>query len=453
MRFLAKMGLNEIYSFDKGIVKTFVFLLFMAIILRADQMVMSPAIPQIQKEFSLTDKEIGFVGSAFTLVAAVVTLIWGYLSDKFSRKILLISAILIGEIPCLLTAFATNYNQLFILRVLTGIGIGAMVPIAFSMIGDLFTEKQRPRAQAWYQMMGNLGVLLGMMIAGFIGPAYGWRLPFIIVSVPNFFFAITLLLTGKEPKRGSGELALKDLILKGKQYVRTMQLKDYLLLFKTRSNIWIFLQGIPGTVAWGVIPYFLIAFYVRHKFITIELATILLLLIGIGMMLGNLFGGILGNYLYSKNRFYLPVFCGVSQLIGIVPLLISLNWPPATVSSFSYIIPPAIFGFIGAVFISTAGPNVLAMLTNVNLPEHRGGISSIFNLTDSIGAGFGPMIGGLISYYYGLDFAMNLAVLFWIPCGFLFFVLATTLNKDVLRVNNLMELARKDIEDTDEIHT
>ncbi|MBT9164751.1 MAG: Bacillibactin exporter [candidate division WS2 bacterium] len=451
MRFLARMGLNEIYSFEKGIIRTFVFLIFMALILRADQMVMSPVIPFIQKEFAIGDKEIGFVGSAFTLVAAVVTLIWGYLSDKYPRKLLLISAILIGEIPCLLTAFATNYTQLLVLRVLTGIGIGAMVPIAFSILGDLFTEKQRPRAQAWYQMMGGMGVLVGMVVAGFVGPTYGWRLPFIIVSVPNFFFALTLLVGGKEPKRGAGEAALKELILGGKNYTRTMKLQDYLHLFKVPSNIWLFLQGIPGTVAWGVLPYFLITFYVRFKNLSVELATILLLIIGMGMIFGNLFGGIMGNWIYTKNRSYLPIFCGISQFLGVIPLIISLNWPAAPEPSFSYILFPALLGFLGAIFISSAGPNVLAMLANVNLPEHRGGISSIFNLTDSIGAGFGPMIGGLLSAYKGLDYAMHTSVLFWIPCGILFFILIFTLNKDVLRVNTLMENTRKELEQINDL--
>jgi len=51
---------------------------------------MSPSIQFIEEEFKIGDKEIGIVGSAFTLVAAVVTLLWGYLTDKFSRKWLLV---------------------------------------------------------------------------------------------------------------------------------------------------------------------------------------------------------------------------------------------------------------------------------------------------------------------------------------------------------------------------
>jgi len=86
-------------------------------------------------------------------------------------------AILLGEIPCLLTAFAQNYTQLLILRILTGIGIGEQVPVVFSIIGDLFTEKQRARAQAWYDAIIAVGVIVGMVVAGFLAPIYGWRLP------------------------------------------------------------------------------------------------------------------------------------------------------------------------------------------------------------------------------------------------------------------------------------
>lgn len=443
MRLFQKLGLDEIYGFQKGVLRSFSLLFFMFIILRADQMVMSPLIPDIQNEFAIGDYEIGLIGSAFTLVAAIVTLFWGYLSDKYSRKWLLVSAVLVGEIPCLLTAFARSYEELLILRIFTGVGIGGLVPVAFSMLGDLFTEKQRPRAQAWYQAMGAVGTLVGMVAAGFIGPALGWRVPFIIVSLPNFFFILAIIFGGAEPQRGAGELAVKDLVLGGKEYTRTLRVKDYLRMIVVPSNVWLFLQGIPGTVAWGVIPYYLVTFYTRYKGLSTEAATILLLILGLGVIVGNLLGGILGNRLYLKNRRYLPVFCGLSQLVGVVPLIATLAWPAPAEFSLGAIAAPALLGLVGAALIGTAGPNVQAMLINVNLPEHRGGISSIFNLTDSIGAGFGPYIGGLISASFGLDFAMRVSVLFWIPCGILFFVLALTLPRDTERVHQAMEEVRE----------
>jgi predicted MFS family arabinose efflux permease len=446
MGFFDHLGLSEVYSFKRNIIWTFVILLLMSVILLADQNVMSPNIQAIEDEFRITDREIGLVGSAFTLVAAIITLLWGYLSDKFSRKWLLVGAVLVGEIPCFLTGFAQNYSQLLVLRILTGIGIGGMVPVTFSLLGDLFTDRQRSTAQAWYQAISAVGILLGMIVAGFLGPALGWRIPFIVVSAPNFIFILMLIFMGGEPKRGSGEQEIKDLLLSGKEYRVRLQIKDYINLVKIPSNIWLFLQGIPGTVAWGILPFYLITFYQRHKGYSVELATILLLVLGLGTIVGKLFGGIIGNKLYLKSRKLLPIFNGVTTLIGIIPILVTLSWPAPQNPDIVSIIPPALFGFLGASIIAIAGPNVQAMLMNVNPPEYRGAISSIFNLTDSIGAGFGPFIGGLLSTARNLDFAMKTSALFWIPCGLLFFILIKYLPRDTEKLRRQMLEVRREME-------
>lgn len=445
MRVFEKMGLGEIYNFNRKVRFLFLILLVSGIILLADQNVMSPNIQAIENEFKIGDKEIGIIGSAFTLVASVVTLLWGYLSDKFSRKALLIVATLLGEIPCFLTGFAQSYQQMLFLRVLTGIGIGGTVPIAFSLLGDFFTEKTRPRAQAWYDAITTVGVLLGMIIAGFLGPVFGWRVPFMLVSAPNFLFVLGMLFT-KEPARGAGEQEIREFLIAGKQYRGSLRFKDYMRLLKVPTNIWVFLQGIPGTVAWGIIPYYLIVFYQRYKHFPVQLGTVLLIILGIGTVLGKLLGGIIGNKIYLKKRSLLPIFLGALQLVGVVPILITLWWPSPQNPTIKDALMPGLFGFLGALLISTSGPNVRAILMNVNLPEHRGAISSVFNLTDNIGMGVGPFIGGLISSIKGLDFAMIASALFWIPCGLLLFVVATSIEKDTLKVRSRMEEMRKEIE-------
>jgi predicted MFS family arabinose efflux permease len=207
----------------------------------------------------------------------------------------------------------------------------------------------------------------------------------------------------------------------------------------------LFIQGIPGTVAWGIIPFYLITFYYRHKHYPIQLGTVLLIILGLGTIAGKFVGGYIGNRLYLKKRAYLPILCGFSQLIGVIPVLITLYWPGKVNPTFFDILPPSLFGFLGAFFISFAGPNVKAMLMNVNLPEHRGAISSIFNLTDSIGAGFGPFVGGLISSISSLDTAMKISALFWIPCGLLFFVVAIFIHRDTEKVRKTMEKVREEM--------
>ncbi|HEY8543295.1 MAG TPA: MFS transporter, partial [Pseudothermotoga sp.] len=161
------------------------FLVVLLVLLNADQMVMSPTIGMIEDEFHVTDAHIGFVGAVFTIVGALISLVWGYLSDKYNRKNLLIYSILVGEIPCFMTAFSTSFGQLFFWRVLTGIGVGASFPIVYSLVGDMFDEVSRGKIVAILASAMSIGGILGMIVGGFVGPTFGWRIPFILVSLPN----------------------------------------------------------------------------------------------------------------------------------------------------------------------------------------------------------------------------------------------------------------------------
>ncbi len=446
MRFFEKFQLDEIYSFERGVRIFFILLLLSGIILLADQNVISPNIQAIENEFNIGDREIGFIASAYTIIAAVITFAWGYLTDKFSRKWLFIFATLLGEIPCFLSGFARNYNELLFLRILTGIGIGGIVPISFSLISDFFTEKQRGRGQALVDAITTLGVLLGMMVAGFLGPVHGWRLPFVLVSFPNFLIVLLIAVFSKEPSRGAGEQEIRELVISGKKYKGRLKLKDYLNLFKIPSNVLLFMQGLAGSIAWGIIPYYLIIFYVRYKNFSVQTGTILLIVFGVGTVLGKFFGGITGNKVYLKKRKYLPLLCSISQFLGVLPIYAVLIWPSKLNPKLIDLIPPSIFGFLGAFLVSISGPNAKVMLMNVNLPEHRGAIAPIFHLTDSIGMGIGTLLGGIISSIKGLDFTMKFSSLFWIPCAIILLIAAIFIEKDALRVRLAMGNLKKEME-------
>lgn len=125
--------------------------------LNADQNIMNATLGAIEAEFHVNDADIGWMSGLFTIVGAVVSLIWGYLSDKGNRKALFTYSILIGQIPCLLTAFSANYTQFFILRILTGIGVGVSFPTVFSLLGDMYDEKKRAAAVTWMTTMIGVG--------------------------------------------------------------------------------------------------------------------------------------------------------------------------------------------------------------------------------------------------------------------------------------------------------
>jgi predicted MFS family arabinose efflux permease len=401
-------------------------MILIVVMLNADQNLMNATLSAIEKEFHVNDADIGLMSGLFTLLGAVISLLWGYFADKGSRKMLFIYSVLIGQIPCLFTAFSMNYAQFFTLRILTGFGVGASFPIIFSLIGDLYEEKKRASATAYMTAAISIGQIVGLLIGGYVGPTYGWRLPFILASVPNLFFIILFYILVQEPQHGASEESLNKLIEEGLLYPKKIKLRDYLNLIKIKTNVFLFVQGLLGTIPWGAIPLFLIKFFNENKGLSIEQATTVFLLFGIGMTAGVILGGMFGGMLFKKKSIYMPLLCSTTTLAGSLVVITMFSFIP------SGNLPLMLLcGFVGAFLVGIAGPNIRTMLLDTNVPENRGAIFSIFNLTDSVGTGAGKFIGGILSVTFGLTFTMNFSAAFWIPCAVLLWIAAFFFQKDI----------------------
>jgi len=421
---------------------TLLLLVLISVFLFADQNSINPVIEDLVKEYGVDREAIGLVGSAFFILGAVVSLAFGYLTDKYSRKYLLALVVLIGEIPCFMTGlpyFTKTYEQLLFLRILTGIGVGAIFPLTFSLIGDYFRPEHRPVASAWVGVAWAIGQLLGQSMAGYMVSTYGWRPAFLLVAAPNFILAPLFLIVAQEPKRGQSEETLKDLIGQGGEYAKRISLRDLGLIFKNRTNLLSFLQGIPGCIPWGVLPFFLIDFYRIQKGFPVEIATTLTLVFGVGATLGGLFGGFIGESLYKKNPTLLPLSIGGAIILGTIPwfLLLGLDFP-ANPGWNSFPLP-ALLGFLAGVVATYASPNVKAVLLDVNPPEHRGSVFAVFNLTDSLGKGVGPLLGAIMIQALGYPAAMNVSVAAWLPCGLIYLLIMKTFRPDISSLRSYLE--------------
>lgn len=94
-------------------------------------------------------------------------------------------------------------------------------------------------------------------------------------------------------------------------------------------------------------------------------------------------------------------------------------------------IPFTLLALLAGAVASMAGPNVKALLMNVNLPENRGAIASLFALTDSIGRGAGLLLGGRLAVRRGLGWTLSSAVSFWLVSALVWPAIAFTAPRDV----------------------
>jgi predicted MFS family arabinose efflux permease len=285
------------------------------------------------------------------------------------------------------------------------------------MLGDMYDEKHRATAITLMTTVMGVGQIAGPLLGGFVGPVYGWRLPFILASAPNLLFLILFYIFVHEPKRGAGEDSIKEMIEAGLVYPRTIKLSDYARLAQVKTNIFLIIQGIIGMIPWGALPLFIVKFLNEHKGLSIQEATFVFMLFGAGNVIGTIVGGEIGGILMKHKAVYLPHFCTIANLAGtILCLIMFAALPPGTMISFILI------GFIAACLISVTGPNVRTMIMDINVPENRGAIFSIFNLTDSVGAGIGPFFAGNLSVLFGLKMAMISSVAVWLPCALLMWI-------------------------------
>lgn len=92
------------------------------------------------------------------------------------------------------------------------------------------------------------------MLAGIVGPATNWKIPFVVMAAPTLILAFVLFITTKEPPRGAFEEALTGQLAAGEAYSETMSLAKFKRMLKIPSNWFIVIQvGVVGLVAFGLL--------------------------------------------------------------------------------------------------------------------------------------------------------------------------------------------------------
>lgn len=420
-------------------------MLLSAFFLFADQNLPASNLSRIAASFGMTDEKEyrfllgGLVTLPFFVLGGVVSVIYGRLADSVDRRKLLVTAVVLGELPCLLTGFAQDYWTYFVLRMFTGFGIGGIFPILFSITGDLFRTENRPTASAWVGLAMALGMGVGQVFGGVVAHDVifgleGWRFSFIAVALPAFPIAALFYFFAKIPRHGAADsraLGLADSVESDALAEEAPVTADsFKRVFRTRTNILAFAQGIPGTVPWGFLFVYAVDFFEKERGWTVDAGYTIVTLFAGTSILGAFLGGFIGKKLYSVNRRYFPAFCAFTVTLGAIPVFFMINYGGTSLT------PAFVAALIGGLIVPMTGANVRAILINTNLPENRGAVFGVFNLADDLGKGVGPFIVGLFILAMPALIAYNVAIGMWIVCGLIWVGIIFTMNADEDRVTD-----------------
>jgi MFS family permease len=170
-----------------------------------DRQVQAAVQEQLKERWGFVDAVLGYLGSAFIILYAVVGLPFGRLADVGSRKFILAGGVAVWSALTFGSGLAWSFWSLFILRLGVGVGEATCAPASNSLIGDLVPPQRRSQALSVFMIGLPLGLALGSIISGIIAQRFGWQAAFYVAGVPGILLAVAALFI-TEPPRGAADV-------------------------------------------------------------------------------------------------------------------------------------------------------------------------------------------------------------------------------------------------------
>jgi MFS family permease len=181
-----------------------------------DRQILSLMVQPIRADLKLSDTAISLLhGFAFAIFYTLLGLYLGRWADRGSRKAMMIVGMVVWCAATAACGMARNFEQLFLARIMVGVGEATLSPAAYSLISDYFAPARRGRAMSIYTMGiffgSGLALILGglavtatsqqaLVVLPLVGAVKPWQAAFFLVGPPGLLVAL-LMVTVREPGR------------------------------------------------------------------------------------------------------------------------------------------------------------------------------------------------------------------------------------------------------------
>ncbi len=146
------------------------------------QTIVSPAMPRIVAELGGME-HYSWLATSAMLVSAIAVPIVGKLSDLYGRRPFYIGGLIVFMLGSVLAGLSQSFWFLVFARVIQGLGMGTLMPLSQTIIGDIIPPRQRGKYQGLMGAVFGLSSIVGPLVGGFVTDHWGWRWLFYI-SLP-----------------------------------------------------------------------------------------------------------------------------------------------------------------------------------------------------------------------------------------------------------------------------
>src|SRR3989440_3305526 len=359
-----------------------------------DRQILGAVGQTVRDEWRLSDTALGSLGTAFTLLYAVVGVPLGRMTDRYSRRWILCAGVTVWSLLTVASGLARNFTDLFAVRLGVGIGEASCAPAAASLIGDLFPASRRAKALSVFMIGLPLGIALSFLGSSLLEHRFGWRFTFYIAAIPGIICAVLALLIW-EPVRGSAEV--HNITAAARR-----QGSPYLLVLSIPTMWWIIASGAFHNFNMYAIGAFLSPFLQRfHHLNKLNAGMIAMVVYGLAGIPGLIIGGMLGDRMARHRANGRLLVATVAILISAPLMFVGLARPFGDMVGF------VLFAGLGMASMYVYYSTVYSAIQDVIEPSLRGTAMALYFFAMYVlGGSMGPLVTGSVSDHFA-DQAMR----------------------------------------------
>lgn len=325
--------------------------------------VVVPLIPRYAAVMSITPFMIGLASSSVSITAIAFRPIGGLLSDKWSRKNLMLIGVALISISYVVLAFSKNVDAIIVSRVLEGVAVALFIPSSIASAIDYAPQGKVGETLGWRSLAIGIGFSLGPALGGFMSEVLGYNDTFMITSL-LVLTTIPLIVSCKEPPHCSPpEIA-----------------KRYSMELKSPRFILALISFIVYSIAWMGLLTFLSAYLKLQGYGDLEIGLFVTIQASISLVI-RVFAGRAADV-----RPCLTTSIGLLVISASFFVVYLFETPPLLY------VASLIFGLGSGVYMPSSQTLALAKAP----ANSRGFLSSIYTMGLDVGNLSGPMLFGIL---------------------------------------------------------
>lgn len=363
----------------------------------ADRSALGAVAPALRDDLGLSLADLGYLGAAFGLVGGIATLVAGALVDTVPRLRMLAVSALTWSVAMVATGAAQTLLWLLLARACLAVVLATVGPAYPSLIGDAVPAGRRARALSRVDSGQLIGGVLGVALGAVAVALFSWRWAFFVLAVPALLLARRLAATPEPPRRGDERDAALPLAAVAHR------------LWHTPTVVLVLLAATAGSYYLAGASAFATIFAVARYSVSVPVADLALLAIGVGALVGIVLGGRFSDALSAHGR-------GASRLTWSAAgyVITAVAWLPSLlVHSLLLALP---FLVVGSAALAATIPALDAVRVDVVPPRMRGRAEAVRTFVRALAEGGAPLVFGLVAAHHGGDDeGLQLAFLLTLP--------------------------------------